>query len=468
MANRVWQGMEVKVFGGIDSLPRTVPARRGSPAQVLYPDPELVESWRRINVEPSSVEPLVKAFSQRPEEPYLGKRRPGPTSTNVQDDLRRQADERHFSSDDPFRDAVRSPLPAQAQRATDPRVSVSWPSGVCVVPQPPRAPLATEMPVVAEEPAPAAAPPIPAGLPAAPGAPSPTFKSGVLAVAVPIVARGPGGERVPLAASDLRVYEDGVEQKVAELLTDAAPLHVALLLDVSDSMRARLESVRAAAASIVDALRPDDSVMVASFAGRTLVHTEWTRDPAAAREAILRVRSGSTRGTRLYDAMDVMLAERLASLRGRTVLIVLTDGLDVESEWATGRTVLERVQSAGLPVYALQYRTSADPRVVAARVFPKGTVIDGGTRVPDDELAQLEADRFLDAVTRASGGRVLRAAMPDEIASAFESLAAEVRRQFVLYYYPSVPSAPNVLHAIRVEANRPGVTIRTRTGYRAR
>jgi Ca-activated chloride channel family protein len=180
------------------------------------------------------------------------------------------------------------------------------------------------------------------------------------------------------------------------------------------------------------------------------------------------VRAGG-RGSRLYDAIDVVIAERLALVQGRKVMVVLTDGLDVDSDWATGRSVLERVQAADVPVYALQYDTSADPRMGPIRVLPKGTRVD--TDAPafhDDELARAQANRFLEDVTRASGGRVVRAKMPDEIARAFEGIAAEVRQQLVLYYYPAGTPVKGGLHAIRVETNRSGVTIRARTGYRTR
>jgi VWFA-related protein len=241
-----------------------------------------------------------------------------------------------------------------------------------------------------------------------------------------------------------------------------------LLIDASESMRARVESERAAAAALLDALRPEDAVMVASFAGRTLVHCEWTHDRAVARDAIVRVKPGG-RGTRLYDALDVVLAERVARVQGRKVVVLLTDGLDVDSEWATGRSVLERLQAADAAVYALQFDTSPDRTSGAVRVLPKGVRVENdATAFHDDEQLKAQANLFLDTVTRASGGRVVRAAMPDDIARAFEGIADEVRQQMVLYYYPAGAAAANSFHAIRVETKRPGVTVRTRTGYRSR
>jgi Ca-activated chloride channel homolog len=469
LAASIWRGVEVKVFGGQSTMPTVQAARPGSPAQVLYPDPELVESWRRINIDPVSVEPMFKAFSEHPERPYSGVRQPDRTSTQVADDLRRQAGDRGFSTDDPFGYAIRNPLPQAPPSQQRPAISIAW--NPCAAPQPARAPLGRDLPAAVETRAAIPAPPNPAaaGQPSREAA-APSFRSGVVAVAVPIVATAPGTAPVTeLTASDFRVFEDGVEQRVAQLLSDAEPLHVVLLLDASWSMRARVENVRAAASAAIDALRPEDSVLIASFGGRPLVHCEWTHDRSAAREALLRVRAGG-RGSRLYDAMDVLLGERLAAVQGRKVLMVLTDGLDVDSEWATGRSVLERLQAADVPVYALQYDTSADPVMGQGfRAYPKGVRIETGLAdARRDEAARAEADRFLEAVTLSTGGRVVRAKMPDEIASAFEEIAADVRQQLVLYYYPADRAARAGLHAIRVEATRPGVTVRARTGYRIR
>jgi VWFA-related protein len=240
-----------------------------------------------------------------------------------------------------------------------------------------------------------------------------------------------------------------------------------LLLDTSESMRARFDNLRAAASAFVDALRPEDAVMVASFSGRTYVHSEMTRDRSAARDAILQTRLGGS-GSRLYDAIDVVLTERLAAVQGRKVMVVLSDGLDVDSGWATSWSVLERVQAANVAIYALQYDTAADPAFGRMRMLPKGVRVDAMPAGLWDQAAADRAGRFLDDIARTSGGRVVRAAMPEDIARAFDEIAAEVRQQYVLYYYPPPTARDGALHTIRVEALRPGVSVRTRTAYRAR
>jgi VWFA-related protein len=156
-------------------------------------------------------------------------------------------------------------------------------------------------------------------------------------------------------------------------------------------------------------------------------------------------------------------------VQGRKVIVVLTDGMDIDSAWATAQSVLERVQAANVPVYALQCDTTLDPRPGPPTVPPRGTKVEGAGPWSFDPGKAYEAGRrFLADLAHTSGGRVERAAMPEEIAQAFARIAEEVRRQYVLYYYPPPPARDGAFHTIRVESSRPDVTIRARAGYRAR
>jgi VWFA-related protein len=103
------------------------------------------------------------------------------------------------------------------------------------------------------------------------------------------------------------------------------------------------------------------------------------------------------------------------------------------------------------------------------KVLPRGTELPA---LPpgffDERKAFDTASRWVADLARTSGGRVERASTPEEIALALARIADEVRRQYVLYYYPANTARDGAFHTIRVESSRPGVTMRTRTGYRAR
>ncbi|MGH9967059.1 MAG: VWA domain-containing protein [Pyrinomonadaceae bacterium] len=83
-----------------------------------------------------------------------------------------------------------------------------------------------------------------------------------------------------------------------------------------------------------------------------------------------------------------------------------------------------------------------------------------------DEL-YLTADRYLEALSQKSGGRLLRAdsilALPD----AFAKIAAELRTQYSLGYYPVNKARDAGYRNINVSSTRKNVIIRARPGYRA-
>ena len=75
-----------------------------------------------------------------------------------------------------------------------------------------------------------------------------------------------GSPETELRPDDFLVLEDDVPQKISLFSADGhVPLAVSLLVDSSQSMLgARLERARAAAAGLIDVLRPDDLVEVMS------------------------------------------------------------------------------------------------------------------------------------------------------------------------------------------------------------
>src|SRR5262249_56576290 len=111
------------------------------------------------------------------------------------------------------------------------------------------------------------------------------------------------------------------------------PINVALILDVSGSTRFKLEDIQDAALAFVDQLRPQDRVMVVSFDQEVRVEAEFTNERDKLMRAVLRTRTGG--GTRVQDALDLALTERLDRIQGRKAMVVFTDGVDNSSYLAT-------------------------------------------------------------------------------------------------------------------------------------
>jgi Ca-activated chloride channel family protein len=80
----------------------------------------------------------------------------------------------------------------------------------------------------------------------------------------------------------------------------------------------------------------------------------------------------------------------------------------------------------------------------------------------------LTADSYLAALASKSGGRLLRADTLGSLPDAFAKIAAELRTQYAIGYYPTNKAHDGQYRKIKVTTTRKGVVVRARPGYRAR
>ena len=133
---------------------------------------------------------------------------------------------------------------------------------------------------------------------------------------------------VDLALDDLVVFEDGVLQKVDTFQEAVAPVSIVLALDASGSMVKATDAVKTAAASFVEALRPEDSLSVLLFSDASVFAHDLTTKRQQSIAAIdAYVASG---GTALYDGLTDALM-RLKRTEGRKVVVLLSDGRDEDN-----------------------------------------------------------------------------------------------------------------------------------------
>ena len=94
-------------------------------------------------------------------------------------------------------------------------------------------------------------------------------------------------------------------------------------------------------------------------------------------------------------------------------------------------------------------------------------------RGPDDSItamldaAYYKADSYLKQLAEKSGGRLLRADTLGSLPDAFAQIAAELRTQYMLGYYPLNKDRDERYRKIKVATTRKNVAIRARPGYLA-
>ena len=306
-------------------------------------------------------------------------------------------------------------------------------------------------------------------------------------VTIPVSVMDRDGRYVPnLSKEAFRLWEDGVEQEVAFFASVDKPFSVVLMLDTSPSTQFRLEDIQDAAITFVNQLRADDTVMVVSFNDTITVLAEFTSDRTKLARAIRKAYTDD--GTRLYDAVDIVINRELNRLQGRKAIVLFTDGVDTTSRRASYQSNVLDAQELDAMIYPVQYDTSRDvsaggannPSMDPDDVFGQilGGIFGGGRRtnrrgggrggypgpgrIPNDYRL---ADEYLRELAVNTGGREYHADSLQNMSAAFANVAEELRRQYSLGYYPKKSGQPGERRQIKVRANEPNLAVRSRDSY---
>lgn len=96
-----------------------------------------------------------------------------------------------------------------------------------------------------------------------------------------------------------------------------------------------------------------------------------------------------------------------------------------------------------------------------------------GNSRPEDSISMMleqlyrTADSYLNDLANKSGGRLLRADTLQSLPVAFAQIAAELRTQYAIGYYPTNKARDGQYRKIKVTSTRKNVVVRARPGYRA-
>ena len=286
----------------------------------------------------------------------------------------------------------------------------------------------------------------------------PVFKSSVDLVSIATVVRDRKGRFVrDLQKNDFVIHEGNIRREIVEFQADQdAPVRVALLFDVSGSMRVAslIEEARQAARHVLGALRlaprgrEADEAAVFSFDMNLQSLQPFTTDPGAIESALERVVPYGQ--TSLYDAI-AQTARQVANVapgdRHRRAVIVLTDGIDTSSLMKP-EEVSALASSIDVPVYVLTVVSPLDHAGGPDAVVPRVTAIDSTLR----SLAQW------------TGGDLFVTSAPAHESIAARQIVDELRHQYVLAFGSSPASG---WHPLEVRIKDRDWTVRARAGYMA-
>jgi VWFA-related protein len=245
-----------------------------------------------------------------------------------------------------------------------------------------------------------------------------------------------GTRTVPeLGVADFSLKEDSREKEIERVDSGKDPLNVALLLDVSESMRNALPLTEEAAVSFVESLDPKDRVTLVSFSSDIRYVAQQSDDRTSILQAI---RGSHSHGeTKLFEAV-LFAMKYLSGREGRRAIVIFSDGEDT-ARGASLDLVLNAAGRYGFPIYT----------------------IGAGAGLEQDSLK-----RVLRRIADINGGRTFYVEDLRELRAAFLEVAAEVRSAYVLTYYTDVP-VDGRWHDIEIRTSNPRFTIQSRKGFYA-
>ena len=260
--------------------------------------------------------------------------------------------------------------------------------------------------------------------------PPPTFRAGTRVVPVYATVQGPDGRlMVNLQADDFEILDNGKPQAITSFSNQTEPIVAVAAWDVSSSLEPFAATSRAAALSLVRALREGDRLRFGTF-GQEIAFSPLMTGDKPTLERIVNEELWFGGSTRLWGVLERSLA-LLSREEGRRVVITLTDGRPT-SDSRSENDVLVAVHRADTMIYALGLDGAGlggDIRAVAEQSGGGHAVLKGGR----------DLDREIDAVM------------------------TELHHQYLLGFTTDVSDGK--LHELSVRTRILGTKVRARRGY---
>ena len=278
----------------------------------------------------------------------------------------------------------------------------------------------------------------------------PTFKSGVDLVTVTATVRDRKGRLVKgLDASDFEVLDSGQRRTITDFRAEPTPVSVAILFDVSGSMRVshRMHAAKFAAHHVLSWLEPGrDEAALFTFDSRLHEVAPFTVDTRALQGALGEVDPFGA--TSLHDAI-AEAAKRAASRTGRRrAVVVITDGIDTASGLSPGQ-VSGIASAIDVPVY------------IMATVLPIDHIGREGA-LPRN--APASEDGTIQDLAGWTGGELFYVSTPSDTSNAARQVLDELRTQYVIALEPAATSG---WRPLEIRTRNKDYVVRARSGYMA-
>jgi VWFA-related protein len=266
------------------------------------------------------------------------------------------------------------------------------------------------------------------------------FKTRVTEIVLHAIVVDPQNRLITgLPRESFQVLEDGKVQKLTSFRKEQVPIALGILIDNSSSMLPKRSKVNEAALQLVDASKSEDQVFVVNFGDDAFLDQDYTQDVGKLRAALQKVETGGS--TALFDAI-IGATDHLTrtSSLPKKILLVVTDGHDNASQATFEQTLRKLQQKDGPVLYTI--------------------ALANDSRDENDR-------QLLTKLSEQTGGAAFFPSTLGEIQTIANTIAQDIRSQYVIGYHSSNSHAAGLYHGIQVQALQGSTPLRveTRTGY---
>ena len=228
-----------------------------------------------------------------------------------------------------------------------------------------------------------------------------------------------------LGSDNFQVFEGKDQQQIRYFSKEDAPLSVGFILDVSGSMKNKIDKAREAVLEFAQRANPQDEFFLISFSDRPEELCDFTDRIEDIQSKLV---FANARGrTSLLDAIYMAVNKMHSARHTRKALLVISDGGDNHSRYTISE-IKSLVREADVAIYGIG---------LYDRYF-----------MTSEELA---GPQLLGDLSKETGGTAFTIDNPGDMTYAANSISNILRNQYLIGYRPQDAKADGKWHKIKVK-----------------
>ena len=261
-------------------------------------------------------------------------------------------------------------------------------------------------------------------------------------VVIPVTVTDPlNRPQTNLSRENFTIFEGDEPQQIRYFSAEDSPISVGLLLDVSGSMRDKIDTERAAVEQFFRNANPEDDYFVITFNNRPRVLSDVTQSTAGIQTELGLVEP--TGSTALLDAVYLGESKLRNARYSRRALVIISDGGDNASRYSF-REIKDLVAESDAMVYAIGIFGSS----------------------PFKAFEEVMGERWLRGMTDVTGGRTTAIKNINELPEQCARLSRELRSQYMLGYRPNDRGTDGKWRKVKITVTNPPENDQLQSHYR--